>query len=156
MSNSLMKDLLLSTLAAQQILSVAESCHNMNRAYCKFLGDDSQPEWEDASSEVRASVVDGVKEFIKNYPNWSPEQAHESWTKHKLAHEWVYGETKDSEAKTHPYLVPYSDLSQEQRLKDTLFFTVCENEFASRVPGRPRELSDGGENIKELLKKVTL
>jgi hypothetical protein len=37
---------------------------------------------------------------------------------------WVYGETKDPVAKTHPCLVAYNDLPIEQQVKDHLFRAV--------------------------------
>ena len=37
---------------------------------------------------------------------------------------WTYGTVKDAEAKTHPCLLPYSELPQEQKIKDQLFISV--------------------------------
>jgi hypothetical protein len=39
---------------------------------------------------------------------------------------WVYGETYDREAKTHPDLVPYAKLGQLERDKDAVFVALCE------------------------------
>lgn len=54
----------------------------------------------------------------------TPEDLHQSWCDFKAADGWVYGEVKDAEAKTHPCLVPYEELPEEQRIKDDLFKAV--------------------------------
>ena len=36
--------------------SIARVCHEVNRAYCQALGDDSQPTWEEAPEWQRASA----------------------------------------------------------------------------------------------------
>lgn len=36
------------TRMALTALQIAQVCHEVNRAYCQALGDDSQPAWDDA------------------------------------------------------------------------------------------------------------
>ena len=54
----------------------------------------------------------------------TPEESHNGWLAHKEKEGWVYGTIKDAVAKTHPCMVPYSQLPPEQRIKDHLFSTV--------------------------------
>jgi len=49
---------------------------------------------------------------------------HESWCDFKRADGWVFGEVKDAGAKTHPCLVPYAELPEEQKIKDHLFSAI--------------------------------
>jgi hypothetical protein len=99
---------------------IAELCHELNRTYCAFNGDESQRWWSDAPDWQRVSAVNGVRFAIEN-PDATPESMHENWTKDKVADGWVYGEVKDAAAKTHPCLVPYDQLPENQRFKDSLF-----------------------------------
>jgi hypothetical protein len=44
--------------------------------------------------------------------------------KRKTEQGWVYGEEKSYTKKTHPSMVPYEKLSQEQRTKDIIFSAI--------------------------------
>jgi hypothetical protein len=105
-------------------VKIAAVCHEANRAYCETLGDYSQVEWEDAPDWQRESAALGV-ERVATDPNTAPSVSHESWFKQKLADGWKYGPEKDPEAKTHPCMVPFSDLPRDQQLKDVLFIAVA-------------------------------
>ena len=102
---------------------VARVAHEINRAYCQALGDDSQSAWESAPQWQRDSAVAGVK-FHEANPEAGPEASHEAWLALKKAEGWTYDPTKDSEKKEHPCFVPYGELPVEQRAKDFLFRAV--------------------------------
>ena len=102
---------------AEQIARVA---HEINRAYCEALGDLSQVEWEQAPGWQKASAINGVEFHMRN-PHAGPEASHNSWLAEKEADGWVFGPTKDPEAKTHPCMVPFPSLPVEQQAKDYLF-----------------------------------
>ena len=57
----------------------------------------------------------------------TPEQSHVSWMREKTDNGWVYGEVKDPENKTHPCIVDYDKLPQEQRVKDHLFKAIVDS-----------------------------
>lgn len=107
-----------------EIEKIAELCHEINRAYCHSIGDDSQPSWSDAPEWQKESAITGVKFHTEH--DTTPEQSHISWMKQKENDGWVYGEVKDPEKKTHPCMVPYNELPQEQRSKDYLFKAICD------------------------------
>lgn len=99
----------------------ARAAHEVNRAYCIGIGDDSQPPWEHAPDWQRESAlkgVDGVR--LGN----GPEASHESWLVEKAATGWKYGPVKDPEKKQHPCFVPYAELPEAQKSKDALFVTT--------------------------------
>lgn len=95
---------------------IARVAHEVNRAYCQAIGDNSQPTWEGAPDWQIESAFDGVHLHLTN-PNAGPEASHEAWMEFKLKDGWKYGEEKDAEAKTHPCLVPFNDLPTEQKSK---------------------------------------
>lgn len=51
---------------------------------------------------------------------------HEVWAKHRLEQGWKYGEERDEVLKEHPSLVPYDELSEEEKNYDrnTAFETL--------------------------------
>ena len=101
---------------------IARVAHEINRAYCHALGDNSQPSWEDAPQWQKDSALLGVE--LHTSGDHGPEASHESWSAQKLADGWKYGPVKDPEAKEHPCLVPFADLPREQQAKDFLFRAV--------------------------------
>ncbi len=106
-----------------KITAIAAVCHAVNAAYCASLGDMSQSSWAEAAKWQQESAILGVQ-FVIDNPNAPPSAQHESWMKDKAEEGWVYGETKDATAMTHPCMVPYDELPQEQRTKDSLFQAV--------------------------------
>lgn len=105
--------------------SVARICHEANRAFCRFLGDDSQPAWDDAPDWQRSSAINGVH-FHLNNPDAGDSASHDNWMAEKVAAGWVYGETKDPDATppTHHCIVPFEQLPRDQQFKDSLFRTI--------------------------------
>ncbi len=102
------------------IRAAAREAHEANRRYCISIGDDSQPPWEDAPDWQKKSAMAGA-EAIYVDPSTTPRQSHEGWLKIKKRAGWIYGEVKDPAAKTHPCMVPYDKLPDEQRKKDSIF-----------------------------------
>ena len=54
------------------------------------------------------------------------EQVHDVWSAGRIAEGWIYGEERNDNNKTHPCLVPYSDLPESEREYDraTAFATL--------------------------------
>lgn len=101
---------------------IARVCHEVNRAYCQAIGDHSQPTWEDAPQWQKDSALLGVK--LHTEKNVGPEASHESWMAQKVAEGWVFGPEKNPDAKTHPCIVPFYQLTAEQQAKDFIFRAV--------------------------------
>lgn len=103
------------------VVKVARVCHEANRAWCEANGDHSQAPWDDAEQWQRDSSVEGVQAALDGA---TAEELHERWCEAKLRDGWTLGAVKDAEAKTHPCLVPYGELPEEQRRKDHLFHAI--------------------------------
>lgn len=104
-----------------EIENAAKTAHEVNRSYCRGLGDLSQLPWEEAPDWQRTSAINGVRGVVNGN---TPEQSHESWLAEKRDAGWKYGPVKDPEKKEHPCFVPYSELTPAQRYKDTLYVTT--------------------------------
>lgn len=104
---------------------IAILCHEVNRSYCRMIGDFSQKKWHEAEDWQKESAVHGVKAHLKG--EMTAGDSHRSWMQEKLDGGWVYGEEKCAEKKTHPCLVPFEELPLEEQVKDHLFGAVVEH-----------------------------
>jgi hypothetical protein len=103
-------------------LACAHAAHEANRAYCAAQGDQSQPPWHEAPDWQRTSCINGVRGVLID--GNTPAQSHKNWFREKRDAGWTYGPEKDPEKKVHPCMVPYSELPEFQRRKDTIFVAV--------------------------------
>ena len=101
---------------------IARVAHEVNRAYCQALGDNSQSKWEDAPAWQRRSARMGVDLHLMG--DFGPEASHISWMKEKVDDGWVYGTEKNADKKTHPCIVPFGELPVQQQAKDYIFRAV--------------------------------
>lgn len=103
--------------------------HEANRLYCLSIGDDTQKHWEDSPEWQQKSALAGARMIFEN-PATTPEDSHKSWLAVKESDGWVYGDVKCAESKTHPCMVDYKDLPEEQRMKDEIFGTIVRSVMA--------------------------
>jgi hypothetical protein len=102
---------------------IAKVCHEINRAYCHAIGDDSQLPWDQAPEWQRQSAVNWVQ-FSLDHPTAKPSASHDNWMGEKERDGWKYGPVKDPAKKEHPAFLPYDQLPLEQKIKDYLFQAV--------------------------------
>lgn len=100
-------------------IEIARIAHEVNRAYCEAMGDNSQPTWENAPQWQKDSALLGVE--LHTSGDHGPEASHESWMAQKVADGWTYGPEKNPEIKEHPCMVPFFELPKEQQAKDFIF-----------------------------------
>ena len=115
---------------------VARVCHEANRAYCRTLGDMSQPMWDAAPDWQKDSARNGVKfhfAALSTGAKPSPSASHESWLAQKCDEGWKFGPIKNAETKEHPCFLPYDRLPLEQRRKDYIFAAICEAFYTSEM-----------------------
>ncbi|MFW9872159.1 MAG: RyR domain-containing protein [Candidatus Thorarchaeota archaeon] len=108
-----------------EIEKIAKLCHQVNRAYCKSIGDESHRNWDVCDEWQKESAINGVKYHLENNTT-TPEDSHINWLKQKQEEGWKYGEVKDVEKKEHPCFVPYEKLPTEQKSKDYIFKAICD------------------------------
>lgn len=99
---------------------IACVAHEVNRAYCAAIGDNSQLPWDEAPDWQRQSAIKGV-EFVMANREAPPSASHDSWLEEKRAAGWTYGPVKNADLKQHPCFVPYDELPPEQKAKDYIF-----------------------------------
>ena len=102
----------------------AKVAHEVNRAYCRAIGDHTQVPWNDAPDWQKESAIKGIK-FHRQNPHADAAYSHDNWMKEKLQNGWKYGVQKDENLKTHPCIVPFDKLPTEQQAKDHIFKAVA-------------------------------
>lgn len=104
------------------VIDIAHVCHEANRAL-QVIADDPTPSpaWDEAPEWQRVSAIAGVVEAQNGA---TPEELHTKWCEYKRGQGWTYGPEKSEATLTHPCLVPYEELPEEQRIKDALFNAV--------------------------------
>lgn len=108
-----------------KVRTLAAICHEVNRAYCRALGDESQLSWRLAPEWQKESAIKGVNAHLRD-ETLTGRGSHALWCKEKVDTGWKYGPVKDPEKKEHPCLVDYEELPFEQKVKDYLFKAVIE------------------------------
>lgn len=111
---------------------IAEVIHEANRVYSRLTGDSDHVAWADSPDWQKESTISGVAKHRAN-PNITPEQSHENWLIIKLNDGWKFGPVKDADKKEHPCVLPYKDLSAEQKFKDHLFRDIMRTFINSPV-----------------------
>ena len=107
----------------EDILTIAKVCHEAHRAWCAAHGDHAHKSWEEAEQYQQATTVWGIQ-FLMTSPAASDEEHHDKWWEEKLLEGWRYGPVRDPVAKTHPGMVPYSEMEPYQRAKKPLFRAI--------------------------------
>lgn len=72
----------------------------MNKPYIPAPADLSRIELPESLTELTEQIAKNV---------------HEVWAQSRIAQGWQYGERRDDERKTHPGLVPYEQLSEQEK-----------------------------------------
>jgi hypothetical protein len=102
---------------------IARIAHEANRAVRSILGEGNTQSWDEAPEHIRQSIMDGVRYRLAN-PHASDAENHENWRVYKLSQGWTVGSREDIPGKIHPNLVPFEQLSEDQRAKDSLFGAI--------------------------------
>jgi hypothetical protein len=114
-------------VADTEILNIAIVCHEANRAYCRTLGDHSQPAWGVTPDWQQKSAIKGVQFHLAALAEGekpSPSVAHDAWLADKKDKGWKHGPVKDADKREHPDFMPYEKLSPQAQRKDFLFAAV--------------------------------
>lgn len=107
-----------------QVTSIAKMCHEVNRAYCAALREDTKS-WDELS-EKEQEVILGRVAFHILYPESKPSASHDNWMIKMLSDGWKYGKSHNIAEKTHPSLKPFHHLPTEQQAKDHIFQKIVQ------------------------------
>ena len=77
--------------------------------------------WDERDEKFRNQFVEVIKKYFQQEKLPTPEEAHNSWWEAYKKMGWKYGEKRDPEKKTHPDMVPYDELPQDEKEKDAIF-----------------------------------
>lgn len=108
---------------------MAQAIHEANATVCRIGGDNSQEPWETVPEWKKKSAIQMVRDYIKAQDEgkyMSGEDSHNAWMTVKLKDGWTWGPVKDAEKKTHPDLLPYSELSAFTHFKDKVVNTILD------------------------------
>jgi len=119
------------------VMSLEEACaraaHEVNNVYNRAIGDTLSPAFDDLTEGQKGAAVEGARHTLAG---GSEEDSHRKWMEALLAEGWTLGPVKDPELKTHPNLVPYTELPNAQRIKDTLFQATVRSTAAAVTAAR--------------------
>ena len=91
----------------------------LHAAWCAYQIAVGQ-EYNEVPTEAQVkSLEDSVRRYREN-PDRTPEESHHMWVHHKIMTGWTWGKVKDEVAKTHPDMVPFSELPEVEQRKDTM------------------------------------
>ena len=82
--------------------------------------------WDEREEPFKAQFREVIERQCGENRSRSPEELHGSWMQSYINMGWVYGPEHDPVAKTHPDMVPYADLQQQEQDKDAVFIALCE------------------------------
>jgi hypothetical protein len=111
------------TLAERRSIFVYEAAILQAVAVDAPIVPEPWPERDEAFRSQFVRYVDGLCQG-----DWfpTPEEAHDSWWRAYEAMGWVYGPVRDVEAKTHPDMVPFSELELREQDKDAVFLALVQ------------------------------
>lgn len=82
--------------------------------------------WESREADFHSQFLAVIERQCGPQRSSSPEELHGSWVQAYLMNGWDYGEQYNISLRTHPDLVPYSQLGRLERDKDAVFVALCE------------------------------
>ncbi len=107
------------------VARIAEVVHEALRAWKLSAGEESHPHWNEAPEWMRSSTLESVRFRIAN-PSAPASVEHERWMAERARDGWRRGPEKDETAKTHPMMIPYAELPEDERKKDALIISVVD------------------------------
>lgn len=113
----------MSDITKDHRLAIARTVHEAIRAWTAAHGDTPPPHWRQAPRWMKDSSLESV-DFVLRHPGADDLKQHDQWMAQKQRDGWVYGEKKDEKKKTHPMLVPFEQLPEMEKRKDTLLRAI--------------------------------
>ena len=80
--------------------------------------------WGKRDEKFREQFVKIIDKYLSQDKLPTPEEAHNSWVQSYLDMGWKYGKERDVAKMTHPDILPFYQLSKDERDKDAIFLIV--------------------------------
>jgi len=106
-------------LPPDRLDAIARTVHEALRVWAEVHGQHDIPGWDEAPDWMHASTRESVLHAIEHTAP-SGRTQHEQWLAQKQQGGWRYGPVKDAGARTHPLMLPYDELPEWERKKDSL------------------------------------
>jgi len=101
---------------------LCKTVHEALRAFDAGVGK-PKPSWARAPKWMKDATRESV-EYAIDFPGQQPGAQHEEWVKTKEKAGWSFGPIKDGRKKTHPLLVPFSELPPHEQRKDAILIAL--------------------------------
>ncbi len=108
----------------------AKLCHEVHCVHRNNTLDFTYKAWEEAPEWQRQSRYKSALYQFEN-PDADTKDSHDAWCIAMVTDGWRYGQQMDEDAKAHPELVPYHELTSTQLYKHHLFCVVCKTMFGN-------------------------
>ncbi len=102
-----------------RIDAIARTVHEALRGWAAAHGQHDIPVWEDSPDWMHTSTRESVA-YALTHRRANGRAQHKQWLDQKKRDGWIHGPVKDPAAKTHPLMVPYSQLPDWERRKDKI------------------------------------
>lgn len=91
--------------------------------------------WDKRDEAFRKQFIAIIDKYLKQDKLPTPKEAHDSWMESYNKMGWKYGKERNTELKTHPDMLPYEKLPQDEKDKDAIFlaFVWVAKTFQSAV-----------------------
>lgn len=116
-----------------KVEDIARICHEANRTLRGILGEEQKDSWDELTEAQKQGSVEGVKYFLNL---WQRGVRQGPLVAELMHANWAISMAKQG-VTDHPNLVSYSDLPDEQRIKDFLFAGICAT-FVGAMSGAPK------------------
>lgn len=82
--------------------------------------------WDEREQPFKDQFLEVIDRQCGEQRSHSPEELHGSWMQAYIDMGWKYGEKYNAQKMTHPDMVPYAQLNQLEKDKDSVFVALCE------------------------------
>jgi hypothetical protein len=120
-------------------IALDEDLRNSNRAFAYGIPEKMRAIGCIVVPTTLVELQDAATIFTPDELETLARQEHDRWMRDRIADGWSYGETRDDARKLHPSLVPYEELSEDEREKDR-----------DAIRDLPRMLAEAGFEIHRL------
>ena len=113
--------------AVEEITTLAKFCHGVIAQFSQAYGQDLKA-WEALIHGEQQHYIGRVAHFM-TYPDSTAGGPHEAWKMRLMLNGWSHGSVFDSERKTRPELVYFSQLAPEQQAVDFIIKGIVDEMF---------------------------